>query len=240
MTYSPRLKAEASTLNVPAKANLRLTGTPVACRCPCTLDVNGRIVVTVNDQTARAMQCSVAKGEVMASSTARTDTGSWRKAVNLDHRFATPEGNPFQDAQEFGEAQVAHLAPPLRFHAFEVQVFEAQDIQRIAQCVRQLKMMIVALMSDGRLVFCQGAAGLLVAIGAFDFARQFTSQASRLAQTLLVELWAGIAPVLVINEEVFQSKVKAAAVTRAGFGNDDFLDDAEDKPQPAHSIPLDS
>jgi hypothetical protein len=84
------------------------------------------------------------------------------------------------------------------------------------------------------------AAGLLVSVGAFDFARQGTSQLPGLAKCRLVELraWGGLA--FLIDEQILQAKVEAAAFTRAGFGQHDFLDDPQAKPQPAHAIALDS
>ena len=45
MTYSPRLKAWASTLNATAKATLRLIVAPVAQRCPAVFDVNYGIAI---------------------------------------------------------------------------------------------------------------------------------------------------------------------------------------------------
>jgi len=45
VTYSPRLKAGASTLSATAKANLRLIVAPVAQRCSAVFDVNYGIVI---------------------------------------------------------------------------------------------------------------------------------------------------------------------------------------------------
>ena len=45
VTYSPRLKVGASTLNATAKANLRLIVAPVAQRCPAVFDVNYGIAI---------------------------------------------------------------------------------------------------------------------------------------------------------------------------------------------------
>ena len=103
----------------------------------------------------------------------------------------------------------------------------------------QLKMVVAAFVSDGRLVFCQRAACLLVALGAFHLARQFRAQLPGLAQILFVELRALVAFALIVDEKILQSEVEAAAFTRAGFWNDDLLKNAEDKPQSAHPIALD-
>ncbi len=56
----PRLKAEASTIYAPAKANLRLTGAMVKHRCPDAFNVNRRVVIAVNGQTALTNQRSIA------------------------------------------------------------------------------------------------------------------------------------------------------------------------------------
>ena len=47
VTYSPCLKAGASTLSATAKANLRLIVAPVAQRCPAVFDVNYGIMIEV-------------------------------------------------------------------------------------------------------------------------------------------------------------------------------------------------
>src|SRR5262245_25703026 len=59
------------------------------------------------------------------------------------------------------------------------------------------------------------------------------------AKPLPVELWTGVTSALIINQKIFQAEVEAAALTRAGFRHDQFLDDAKDQPQPAHAIALD-
>ena len=45
VTYSPCLKAGASTLSATAKANLRLIVAPVAQRCPAVFDVNCGVAI---------------------------------------------------------------------------------------------------------------------------------------------------------------------------------------------------
>ncbi len=105
--------------------------------------------------------------------------------------------------------------------------------------MRQLEVVISPLVGKMRLMLCQCAPGTLVVIGAFDFARQVTTQLPRFAQVLLVELWILVANVLVIHEKILQSEVETAALTRAGFGNDDLLKDTEHEPQPTHLISLD-
>src|SRR5438105_3769849 len=90
----PRLKAGASTVNTPAKANLRLTGALVDHRCPDGFDVFRGVVVAVNREAAVAMQRPSSKGDIMVLSTVRTDFGGWRKASNFDNRFATLGRNP--------------------------------------------------------------------------------------------------------------------------------------------------
>src|SRR5438552_18862076 len=98
--------------------------------------------------------------------------------------------------------------------------------------------MVTALVCNVGLKLSQSAMRLLVAVRAFNLARQLTAESACLADTLSIELWALVASVLIVNEKVLQPKVKAAASTRAGFDNGHFLDDAEHKPQPAHLVPL--
>ena len=239
MTYSPRLKAGASTVNMPAKADLRLTGTLVGRRCPCALDVNRRVVIAVNGEATITRQSSISKGEIVLLSASRTYVSGGREAVNFDNSCAALEGYPLQSIDEFTKSKVTDFASPQRFHARQVQVLKVQDGVVVAQVMGELEMVITTLVGDVGLMLCQGAAGLLVTVGAFDFARQFTSQVPGLAKFLLIELRALVALAFIIDEKILQTKVEAAAFTRAGLGDEDVLDDTEDKPQPAHAISLD-
>jgi hypothetical protein len=172
-------------------------------------------------------------------STARTNTSGSFETVNLDHRFAALEGNPFQRAQELAKAQVRHLATPQCLHARQIQVLEVQHVKIVTQRVGQVEVVVTAFVGDVALVLRQGTASLLVAVGAFDFTRQFTIQPPRFAKALLEKLRAVVANALIVHEKVLQPKIETAALTRAGFGDCDLLKDAEDKPQPAYAIPLD-
>lgn len=42
------------------------------------------------------------------------------------------EGHPLQNTHELHETQVADLAPPQPFHAFDIEVFEGKHIVTVA------------------------------------------------------------------------------------------------------------
>jgi hypothetical protein len=60
-------------------------------------------VVSVDAQTALAVQNSVSQGEVVTLATAGTHLRRRRETIYLDNALAALEGDPFQDAQERSE-----------------------------------------------------------------------------------------------------------------------------------------
>jgi hypothetical protein len=233
VTYSPQLKLGASTIRTPAKGNLRLTGAPVDCRRPGSFNVNGSVVVTVNHQTTIAFQRSVPQGEGMLLSTTRTGLRRRCETVYFDDLFPPPEGDPFQDAQELSKAQIAHLVSPQGFHPLQVQVFKIQHVVFVAQFMRQLEVVIQSGIRHITAVLCQRPPCPLVTFRAFYLARKLAVQAAGLVNVLGVEQRAGTRSAFIVGQERFETKVEAAALTRAGFANDQLLHHAEEDEVPA-------
>ncbi len=166
VTYSPGLKAGASTLNTTAWANPRLSVAPVACRCPGTFDVDGRILVTVNRQPTRAVQRPVTQGEHVAASASRADLRRGRETVDLDNGLAAFLSYPLEDRQELGKAEVAQLPSPQCLHPGQVQVLKTQYIVLVAQPIGELEVSVAAFVGEVRVVFGKRPPGPSAALRA--------------------------------------------------------------------------
>jgi hypothetical protein len=148
VTYSPRLKPGAATVNAPAKANLRLTGALIGRRCPCALDVNRHVLIAVHGETTITRQRSIAKGERVLLSASRTDLRGGREAAKLGHRSAPLEGHPCQSKPELPKTKVPDFASPPRFHARQVQVLNGYAGLVVAQVVGQLEVVLPTLVGE--------------------------------------------------------------------------------------------
>ena len=169
----------------------------------------------------------------------RTDFCGGRETVNFDDLLTALEGDPFQDVHELTETQIAHLAAPHAFHASEVEVFKAQHIVFVAQRVSQLKVMIAALISQVIAMFCQLAFRASVAVRSYNLARKLAIQLAGFAHSLCVELRTDVGSTFIVDEEGFQPKIEAAALTHADSLDAELLNDAEHQPQPTRVIALD-
>src|SRR5258708_7909045 len=110
------------------------------------------------------MKGSLSQFQALFVSTTGTFTRGAMPAANFVDGLTAFEGYPFDNAHEAGKAQVGYLAAPQRLHAYDVQVFKVQGVEIVAQQVGQAEVVVAALVGNIRLVFCQGATGLLVAL----------------------------------------------------------------------------
>ncbi|GEM_PF-2471417 len=175
----------------------------------------------------------------MAFPASRTGLSRWGKAVNFDDRLAALERHPFQNGHEAAKAQVAHLPSPHRFHAAQVQILKVQHIVFIAQPIRQLKVMTAPFVSHVCAVLCQAAASAFVVMRPFHLARKLTVEQAYFAQPLREKLRTAVGSAFIVGEKSLETKVEAAAFTRADSADSHFLDDTENQPQPPNRIALD-
>ena len=199
VTYSPRLKAGAATLNTTAKFDPRLSVAPIDCRCPGSFDVNGRIVIPVNRETTIAIQNPIAQGEIMLLSATGTGLGRWGEAVNLHDAFPTLERHPFQDAQEAAEAQIAHLASPHGLHTVQVQILKVQHVVFVAQSMCQFEMVVTSLIGYIGAMLGEGSTRVFAPFRAINLARQFAAEPACFADALSEILWAGMRPAFIVG-----------------------------------------
>src|SRR5438876_6472684 len=98
--------------------------------------------------TVFAVKGSVSQVHRLDVSTARTLAGGAFPAINLVDGFAPLGGDVLENAHELGEGQVTHLAAPQRLHGLDIQVFQKDHVELVANLVSQLELVVPALVGD--------------------------------------------------------------------------------------------
>jgi len=159
---------------------------------------------------------------------------------DLLHALAPFPGDILHNLHELPKAQITDLAPPHRFHAREVQVLKHQHVERIAQIVRELEVIVPSFIRNADMRSYQQPRSFATVVRPFGLLVLATRKRLDTLQFLLVEQWRHVGFARVVGEKCFQAKVKSRHFTGRGWTRfKRFLNHTEAQPQAPQTIPFD-
>jgi hypothetical protein len=162
------------------------------------------------------------------------------KPTDLQDGLAALSRDVLQNGHELMKRQIAHFTTPKRLHALQVQVFKAQHIPFVAQCVRQLKLLITPFVRHSNVGSTDEPSRFLAVIGAMRFlvfARLNDPQPPQSVEMISPRqvFFSGV-----VGEKSLQPKIEAREFTRRDpLWTFNCLHHPKKQPQPSSGIPFD-